>query len=728
MTEQVSDSAPFAQPAIAYGADPSSEDVLRDVFQVAANTKVPACFLRLGAPRTFRHEVIRVNGDDGKYTPAFETLLSREIPSIEFVLAAPNGNAFLNRMDLERKPLREIWRVRRSILRFCEGLLVAAGIRQRSRLSPLCVAFHNQPLLWNLSCAGSDYVVIRAYFGGATGHDEEVAEFVARGGEKQRLAESMLHYYRSVRDNPATERIERTEQLAHYKEWPSLFKGNAVWFENDQGEPSAVKMVTSAAVHACEATWLQSRHGSARDCRHFRPVGLRSAFYQPDGESDEHVLRMPAVTGISAEELLYQLQRAAALPDAPIEQLRAAGDTVLRQGVAALREFHAQTTIVSPDRQTPAPYPWRQRLRSALDEAAGFVTTDRRLIAACEHVLDHLGASLEKQACRYFRDAHLKNRLIALPDGLDASDPLTFSAWLQSIPVHDLQNWFRTHTFDIDFETAQFQTTGSDDILHLLTSPNTGWTSGELLREGFQFLRRWWTHAEAAESTLLCRSFRELCRRIWYAHVMPITAQQRYSMEPPDHHLCFVERLVEQDVSLRPIAEFVHTYRKQAPQGWRDLNSNAARLPLRLSDTPPQDEVDELDTVFLSCHHQDYEHAEKLSNYLVSQQIKTFFCNQSLPDARDTNFTQQIHQAIERTRHFVVVASRPEHASAKWPAWERDQFVALKNAPHSRRGNLLTVTVGEVPAERLPTPLKSLQVFTLQAALAGQILPYLPMI
>ena len=63
-------------------------------------------------------------GDDpARLNVACQDLLAPEIPAIHVLLADPDGEAFLHRLDVEGATAWKLWRVRKQVLRFALGLL-----------------------------------------------------------------------------------------------------------------------------------------------------------------------------------------------------------------------------------------------------------------------------------------------------------------------------------------------------------------------------------------------------------------------------------------------------------------------------------------------------------------------------------------------------------------------------------------------------------------------------
>jgi hypothetical protein len=520
-------------------AEMSLEEALRIARKFGANLR----FLRLGGPTKFREQVIAVLTKNRKATPAVEALLDETIPAIEFILADPSADPFLTRMDLEGKGNKDIWRVRSQVLDFASGLLRLSSLRNPSGPPAITVGVHRCDLLWNLCIIGEDRVVARAYYRSAKGHDRHGADIKLRATGKAKLAESFISYYNAVSVAPGTALLTSEAAVSSLTGWPSLFKGNAV-FKSRSGA-AWVKVVADQTGQKAEEAWLKTAAHEAEGCNFFRP-----AKWVDHGDSLENLrggfaIGMTPVSGITAEQLLFEAQRLARDNPRARVKLQQFVSIVVDQAFAALQEFRHIREVVKRGRGWPLserPYPWPDKLTMALDEAGRYLCRDAKLLAEVRVEARALGDELQASATVPFRDAHLKNRLVDVEQAWKSRWSL-FLDWLGSTTVEDIAEWLRQHTTDIDFETADSLVTLWDDPLHILTSPNLGLDIANPAVSGGGFLNHWKlvpkdsVEKKAMSMTLLCRTLRELCRRAWYARVMPGTYQSRYRTEKAGYFL-----------------------------------------------------------------------------------------------------------------------------------------------------------------------------------------------
>lgn len=722
----------------------SGDRVLREDFRYASAERLPLYLLRLVGPEAFRKEVIEV-ARNGILTEAFQALLDERIPALEFILADPRCDSFLNRLDAELKDTRNIWRVRRDVIAFARGLLTARRLRSHAGHGPLEVNFHRKPLIWNLSVVGSQRVVARAYFTAASGHDGVVEDMNLASDGATRLAESLIAYYKSIRDDESTTPIADDAGLDRLKRWPSLFKANATWTDQvPNGQPVVTKVVGDAEVRNFEAAWLDSRDNEASACHYFRPVELVSVDLRGRETYGGEGVQMKAVVGITAEQLMYEIQRFAASNPRYVLHLSVLAHAVFEQSFAALREFRATWERLGNGRRLVArirTYPWRDQLRMAMSEAGRFATRDPGLLSRVAPELEEIGEHLEAEARVPFRDAHLKNRLVEFSAGDFDGGGAGFANWLESHPPETIAAWLRAHSHDIDFETTRFLVGEAEDPLHILISPNLGWKPASLLANGCARIRNWWPHKGDTHSmmvALLGRSLRELCRRIWYANVMPNTFQQRYRTERREHFLELATAAAARLPQWPYVREMLQVCCDQRQRIWPVRVRDFWDEPVVVGDrpgTPPHSDIPDVGPpprpdrtaakglVFISSSHKDYAHAHTVNDYLCQRGVNTFFCEITLAKRGDTNFQRQIDEALDQCRHMVVVTSSSANVVSEWVRAEWGFFI---NEQRSGRkvGNVITVAAGEIAMMELPPSLRYCEVVPLNEVGLAKLLQY----
>lgn len=540
---------------------------LHRMFQEAADHQMSLRFLRIGAPVKFRMDVIdfadgrRVTGNH-----AYDRLSDERIPRIEFLLTNPFGEPFLSRMDNERRTNWQIWRIQQHILRFAEGLLFIS--RSRQRQGSLMVGFHKSVLMWNLGILGDDKVLIRSY-GEEPGHGGATTEMVLGRGSRARLCESFIEYYESISYHHHTRWVSTARQLSDFGQenrWPGLFKGNAIksaLMDLDRGESeesigaTVAKICVNASAGTSEFDWLKLDESHRHELQYFRLPSLK---YRKSYPWRGRALEMERIRGLSLFELMTEIHLVAG--EQPELRNRAACvlGTLIEHSLNALKEFRSMGDFV-PSSLRAKPYPYSAKLISALTEVYSHVSdiseTDFGKVLADAAAL---GQTLERNAKLVFRDAHLKNRLILAPNmssrqlaqSLLAMEPSKLAAALQ------------TRVFDIDFESAHQKVTEWDDLAHVLFAENMGLISIECADSLIDAVKQCQLHdtiapasADVLWKTVLARSTREFCRRLWYARVMPNTYYRRYGLEGREYYLDLAITAGSQISSLPDLNDFL---------------------------------------------------------------------------------------------------------------------------------------------------------------------------
>jgi hypothetical protein len=564
---------------------------LKRILNTAASTGCPARFLRLGGPRQFRAEIIQIVGPTPQVTtPAYRLLLDDRIPEIEFILTNPNCEAFLTRLDAEGKSITEIWRVKEQVLEFSRGLLRAGQQRAQRHFGPIRLAFHTTDLIWNLGIAEGQYVVARAYYKSATGHDEHVAEIYLRplraDRPAARLAEALMAYYTSVKQDPRTDVIQTEAELATIGDWPSLFKGNAVLAVDDDAGAWIEKACPSETGDRAEQRVVACPLTDPCPWQYFNPVRLDRRVQRTSPWKGQ-TLRLRRVNGMMASDLLWRLQRLAETVPELRPKLETVAGALTYQAFQALREF--REAAAGEPAPTPAlrPYPWEAKLVDALREAGRFIHDSQRDLAGCIEDGRTLGRALVKQAKQPFRDAHLKNRLIVLdPDAPVEEGLAALVRWLPKAEPHAIFERLRQSTYDIDFETCLWTVTEWDDPLHILWSLPLPLSGRKTAQDSSRLFKPWWpVPAGALEQlnmwqTLLARSLREYCRRLWYGHVMPKTYLKRYQAEPRDLYLDLALAAARHVDGYTDLKTFLDKSKAQGDEVWNRVKATAGPAAL----------------------------------------------------------------------------------------------------------------------------------------------------
>lgn len=129
--------------------------------------------------------------------------------------------------------------------------------------------------------------------------------------------------------------------------------------------------------------------------------------------------------------------------------------------------------------------------------------------------------------------------------------------------------------------------------------------------------------------------------------------------------------------------------------------------------------------VFISYKSEDLAIAQKVYDYLKRNGKEVFFAKETLPILGDSEYEKRIFEAIENTKHMVLVGSNPDYFKTSWVETEWSTFKSEKRAGR-KIGNLLLLLTDDIAQaqERLPNQLRQTEVIKL-SELNKRLLPYL---
>jgi hypothetical protein len=583
----------------------TSDNNFMSLLEKAVKNKGEISFLRFAAPKKFRMQVISLIDPEIPEKPpnlVYEILINPHIKKLEFLLSNPFGEPFLRKMDSEGLTNWQTWRIRKQILKFTEGLLFIAKQRELKEIGPLTVGFHNNTLIWNLGILSDTFqqeLLIRSYGknGKHRGHNENIDELVLTAGHSSRLAESFINYYNSVKYSLDTTWMSSANQLDDFilkNKWPGLFKGNALrvdLIDLDRDENQDVDDVAKRCLHSqsanAERKWL-SLDRTSRSKLHFFRMPSLSPICEKNFKWRGKALRMERIPGISLFELFSAIHRS--FPNYDENRKLKASKIMgffLSHSLRALYEFYntSKKVLLKNEYQT---YPYTQQLTSALENISAYLSILSPLpLKGAANEVESLGKLLESASDKPFRDAHLKNRLLRWEPGNTTPEIVTET--LLDMDWDYFQGFIHDKIYDIDFETAYLKVSPWDDIAHILLFENIGLVDINIQNHNPVYqgedsiaLTEQWTGMQMDETskdlfwkTLLFRSIREFCRRLWYAHSMPNTYSRRYSLEGRDYYLDLAVFCRIQTGSFPQLQQLLDLFSIQRDRLWRDIRNNS---------------------------------------------------------------------------------------------------------------------------------------------------------
>jgi hypothetical protein len=136
------------------------------------------------------------------------------------------------------------------------------------------------------------------------------------------------------------------------------------------------------------------------------------------------------------------------------------------------------------------------------------------------------------------------------------------------------------------------------------------------------------------------------------------------------------------------------------------------------------DKPDASPLIFISAKSSDYPYAAELYKYLAQRNRRVFFSDESLPTLGSSDYRKQIDQALEDAQHMVVVTSSRNNVDSGWVQFEWGSFLNELRSGR-KKGNLVTLIVGNASVSEMPLGLRSNQVIVYDQGAFESISKYL---
>jgi len=130
------------------------------------------------------------------------------------------------------------------------------------------------------------------------------------------------------------------------------------------------------------------------------------------------------------------------------------------------------------------------------------------------------------------------------------------------------------------------------------------------------------------------------------------------------------------------------------------------------------------DLIFISSKSEDFEHTQPLYTFLKDRGYNVFFSQLSLPDMGSCDYRKEIDDALDASKHMIVVTSKKEYVEASWVEAEWGLFINEKRSGR-KLGNIITLIIGTMRIEDLPSSLRYYEVIPFDPKTFEKILMYL---
>lgn len=157
-----------------------------------------------------------------------------------------------------------------------------------------------------------------------------------------------------------------------------------------------------------------------------------------------------------------------------------------------------------------------------------------------------------------------------------------------------------------------------------------------------------------------------------------------------------------------------------AEKGESSLETEALKIYLGQA-LPKSGEYD----VFLSYKSEDDALAKKVYDYLTQSGKEVFYAKETLPQLGESEYEEMIFEAIDRSRHMVLIASNPDYLKT---AWVKDEWSTFNNEIREgrKKGNLVLLLTDDIEGDkgRLPTQLRQKEIVKM-SEFRNRLLSYL---
>lgn len=128
--------------------------------------------------------------------------------------------------------------------------------------------------------------------------------------------------------------------------------------------------------------------------------------------------------------------------------------------------------------------------------------------------------------------------------------------------------------------------------------------------------------------------------------------------------------------------------------------------------------------VFICSKSEDYNHAQRVYSHLVKSGLVCFLSEESLPRLGNSDYRREIDKALDKTMHMVVVTTSVSNVKSAWVEAEWGFFINEKRSGR-KKGNLITVLVGDIGPADLPPSLRYYEVVYLDEEGLDRLCQYL---
>ena len=129
-----------------------------------------------------------------------------------------------------------------------------------------------------------------------------------------------------------------------------------------------------------------------------------------------------------------------------------------------------------------------------------------------------------------------------------------------------------------------------------------------------------------------------------------------------------------------------------------------------------QDEYDSLKffDIFISHNSEDYKTAKLIYDVLSKKGIKVFLSEITLPAVANTDYIAEINDALNKSKHLIVIADNVNKIISGWVKYEWTSFINEKLSGR-KTGNIMTVVTDNIDIDKLPYMLRQFEVININS-------------
>lgn len=176
------------------------------------------------------------------------------------------------------------------------------------------------------------------------------------------------------------------------------------------------------------------------------------------------------------------------------------------------------------------------------------------------------------------------------------------------------------------------------------------------------------------------------------------------------------------DIADKCISRIAELSSVEGSAGAKETSSASEALKIYLGQALPKSgEYD----VFLSYKSENEILAKKVYDYLSQSGKEVFFSKETLPQLGESEYEEMIFEAIDRSRHMVLIGSNPDYLKT---SWVKDEWSTFNNEIREGRknGNLILLLADDIAGDkgRLPGQLRQKEIVRM-SEFRSRLLAYL---